>query len=129
MSYGRFDPATLALLEQEREITIETLRPDGVAQRTIIWVVTDEDKAFVRSWRGDRARWYQAAVDRPEDVVVLVGDRRLDVRAVPATDDGSIARCSSALERKYAGDPATKSMVREEILGTTVRLEPRDVSP
>jgi hypothetical protein len=29
------------------------------------------------------------------------------------------------LERKYEGDPATRSMVRDEILITTLRLDPR----
>jgi hypothetical protein len=44
---------------------------------------------------------------------------------VPATDADSVARVSAALERKYDGDPAAKSMVRDEILDTTLRLDPR----
>jgi hypothetical protein len=36
-----------------------------------------------------------------------------------------VARTSAGLERKYAGDPATPSMVRDEILDTTLRLEAR----
>jgi hypothetical protein len=36
-----------------------------------------------------------------------------------------VRRASEALERKYAGDPATPSMVRHEILDTTLRLEHR----
>jgi hypothetical protein len=125
VSAARFDDQTLQLLDREREVRIETTRPDGSTMRTIIWVVVDREEAFIRSWRGDRAYWYQAALDRPADVALWVDGRRLDVRAVPATDDQSVARCSSALERKYAGDPSTPSMVREEILGTTLRMEPR----
>ena len=125
MTDSRFDRATLELLDREREIRIETALPDETRQRTTIWAVVDGAEVFVRSWRGDRARWFQAALDRPADVAVLVGGRRIEVRAIPATDDESVARCSSALERKYAGDPATSSMVREEILNTTLRLEPR----
>lgn len=125
MTNTRFDEATLEVLDREREIRIETALPDEGRQRTTIWAVVDGGEVFVRSWRGDRARWFQAALDRPEDIAVLVGGRRLEVRAIPATDDESVARCSSALERKYAGDPATRSMVREEILNTTLRLEPR----
>jgi hypothetical protein len=121
----RFTDDVIELLDTEREIRIETIQPDDQAQRTTIWVVVDEGEAFVRSWRGERARWFQAALARPADAVVLVGGRRLEVRAVPATDDASVARCSSALERKYAGDQSTSSMLREEILGTTLRLEPR----
>ena len=125
MTVSRIDEATLELLDREREIRIETALPDESRQRTTIWAVVDGGEVFVRSWRGDRARWFQAALDRPEDVAVLVGGHRIEVRAIPATDDESVARCSSALERKYAGDPGTRSMVREEILNTTLRLEPR----
>jgi hypothetical protein len=42
---------------------------------------------------------------------------------VPASDADSVARASAGLERKYAGDPAVGSMVREEILGTTLRID------
>jgi hypothetical protein len=121
----RFDDATLALLDSTREVTIETTRPDDSRARTIIWVVVDDGDTYVRSWRGDRAHWYRAALDRPAEVALLVDGRRIEARAVPAIDDGSIARCSSALERKYAGEAETPSMVREEILATTLRLEPR----
>ena len=120
-----FDRQTLALLDEEREVTIETFKPDDSRQRTTIWVVVDDGEAYIRSWRGERAHWYQAALDRPDDVSLKVGPRMLAVRPLPAIDDISVARCSSALERKYAGDPATPAMVREEVLGTTLRLERR----
>ncbi len=121
----RFDQPTLELLEHAREVDIETIRPDDRRRRTTIWAVVDEGDVFARSWRGDRAHWFQAALDRPDEVALLADGRRLPVRAVPATDDRSVARCSSGFERKYAGDPATPAMVRAEILGTTLRLEPR----
>jgi hypothetical protein len=120
-----WDRDTLALLDREREVDIVTRLPDEGTQRTTIWVVVDGDAAFIRSWRGARAKWFQAAVDRPAEVELLVADQRLPVRAVLATDDLSVARCSSALERKYAGADATGAMVREEVLETTIRLDPR----
>lgn len=125
MTSSGFDDDTLALLDREREVRIETTRPDGSQLRTVVWVVVDEDEAFVRSWRGDRAHWFQAALDRPAELALIVDGRRIEARAVPAVDDRSIARCSSAYERKYAGAAETPSMVREQILGTTLRLEPR----
>jgi hypothetical protein len=119
------DTDTLELLAREREVRIVTTRPDDSTVTTIIWVVVDADGTFVRSWRGERAHWYQAAVDRPTEVELIVRRRRIPVRVVLATDDGSVARCSSALLAKYAGDPAAKAMVSPAILGTTLRLEPR----
>jgi hypothetical protein len=57
------------------------------------------------------------------------GTRRIPATAAHATDPDSVRRASAALERKYAGDPATPSMVRHEILDTTLRMEPRTESP
>jgi hypothetical protein len=115
----------LALVEREREVDIVVTRPDGSPLRVTIWAVVADGDVFIRSWRGERGHWYQAAVDRPTEVELVVAERRIPVRVEPANDAQSIARCSSALEAKYAGDPATPGMVRGEVLGTTLRVEVR----
>jgi hypothetical protein len=120
-----FDTRTLEVLDRAMEVEIETLRPDGMPRMTPIWLIVDRGEAFVRSWKGDRGYWYQGALDSPDNVTLHVAGRAIPVRVIPATDDKSIDRCSIALERKYAGDPATPAMVRPAVLGTTLRLEPR----
>jgi hypothetical protein len=120
-----FDAPTLDMLDRAMEVEIETLRPDGMPRMTTIWLIVDDGEVFVRSWRGDRGYWYQGALDSPGDVTLHVAGRTIPVRVVQATDETSINRCSIALERKYAGDPATPSMVRPGVLGMTLRLEPR----
>ena len=115
--------STLTLLEREREVTIETTRPDGSTRRAIIWIVVDGEDAFVRSWKGERGRWYQDVLVRPEALLEVAGSR-VPVRCEQASGADHVARVSRALERKYAGDPSTKGMVREEVLGTTLRLVP-----
>lgn len=119
-----FGPEVLEALDASEEVEIETPRPDGRRPRTVIWVVVDRSDVFVRSVRGERGVWWRAAVEQPEEVALIVGDRRHRVRAVPATDDESIARCSAALASKYASDPSTRSMLRRRVLSTTLRLEP-----
>ena len=114
----------LARIDRAKTVRIETSKPGGPVHSTIIWAVVDGSEVFVRSWRGPGARWYREALANP-DVVILVQKQRIPARAVPATDPDSVARTSASLERKYAGDPATKSMVREEILDTTLRLDAR----
>ena len=119
-----FDRTDLDAIDRAKEIRIETSAGPGAdVHRTIIWVVVDRDDVFIRSWRGPTARWYREAIANP-NVAIHVGKRRLPARAVPARDADSAARTSKALEAKYAGDPATPSMVREDILETTIRLEP-----
>jgi hypothetical protein len=112
----------LASIDRARTVRIETSRPGGPVHSTIIWVVVDGHDVFIRSWRGAGARWYREASTNP-DVALHAGKLRLPARAIPATDPDSVARASAALERKYRGDPATTSMVRDEILDTTLRLE------
>lgn len=119
MPFSRDD---LDRIDRARTVRIETSRPDGPVHSTIIWVVVDGDDVFVRSWRGPGARWYREAVANPT-VAIRVGKERIPARAIPATDPDPVARASAGLLRKYDGDPAAASMVRDEILDTTLRLE------
>jgi hypothetical protein len=118
-----FDHDDLALIDRTVEVTIETQAPDAPPHRAVIWAVVDDDRVFIRSWRGETARWYREALENPA-VTLHVGDRSLSATAIPADDPDSIERASDGLRRKYRGDPATESMVRPEIFGTTLRLEP-----
>jgi hypothetical protein len=118
-----FPPEDLERIEAARTVRIETQRPDGPVHLTTIWVVVDGDGVFVRSWRGAGARWYREALANSA-VALHVRKHRIPATAVPATDPDSVERASAGLLRKYDGDPATASMVRDEILGTTLRLEP-----
>ena len=126
MSDGALAAADLQLLEREREVEIVTTRPDGSLRRTIIWAVVEDGTAYVRSVRGERGHWFQAALDRPAEVQLVAGGRTIPVVAVTAADERSVARCSRALEEKYAGDPDLESMLVPQVLGTTLRLEPRE---
>jgi hypothetical protein len=117
-----FTDEELELIDRAREVRIETSMPGGTVHRTIIWAVVDGGQVFIRSWRGPTARWYREAIANPE-VAIHVKKRRLPARAIPATDPASVARTSAGLEKKYAGDPATPSMVVPEIHDTTLRVE------
>jgi len=120
-----FDPATLRRIDAAYEVDIETTRPDGTARTTTIWAVVEDGQVLARSWKGDRGYWYQAALDQPDRVTLIVEGERLPVRAVVAADEKSIALCSRGLARKYKGDPSTPSMLLPRVLHTTMRLEPR----
>jgi len=112
----------LARIDRAKTVRIETSKPGGPVHTTFIWVVVDGHDVFIRSWRGAGARWYREA-SANRDVALHVGKLRLPARAIAATDPDSVARASAGLERKYGDDPATISMVRDDILDTTLRLE------
>lgn len=119
-----FPADVLDLLSRTGEVDIETHAADGTLHRTIIWVVVVDGVAYIRSYRGSTARWYRELVAEPAGAIVADG-RRIELRAVPATDDASVEACSAGLQEKYAGDPATPAMVAPAVLPTTLRLEPR----
>ena len=118
-----FDRDTLDLLDATKEVRIETSRPGGSPHSTIIWVVVDGGEVFVRSWKGAGARWYREARANPE-VALVAGDRRILATAVSATDADSIRRCSDGFLAKYRKSKSALSMVANEILDTTLRLDP-----
>lgn len=115
----------LALLREAEEARIETSRHAGApTRRTIIWVVVDDrGRALVRSVRGERGRWYRDLLANPAGILHVDG-RALAVRAEHVTDDERIEACSTALSRKYATDPALRSMLRADTLPTTFQLHP-----
>ena len=119
----KFDANVLNQLTNTEEIEIETRSATGRTHRTIIWVVVDENDVYVRSVRGRNGRWYQEATANP-DVAILVNGQRFAVHVVPVADQAFIARVSNGYLRKYRDDPDLNSMVRDEILPTTLRLEP-----
>lgn len=125
MTERAFDAELLDRLRREIEVEIETRPAAGAPpHRTIIWVVVDEkDRVLVRSFRGAGARWYREATSGTPTALVVAGDV-VPVVVEHATDEDRIRACSAELERKYAGDPATPAMVRDEVLDTTLELHP-----
>lgn len=120
----RFPDETLARLEDAKLIQIETKRRSGRPRLTIIWVVVEGGEVFVRSVRGKSGRWYQAAV-RDGEAVVHVDGSAVPVTVHEAADDDSVRRCTEALTQKYRTSRASlASMVRDDILDTTLRIEP-----
>ncbi len=117
-----FDADILRALRDVREPVIRTDKHprSGV----VIWVVVDGDDVFVRSWLGARGRWFKDLASGGAATLEFAG-RRLAVQAVPAGDAESVARASAEILRKYRNSSHAQEMVRDEILPTTLRLEPR----
>jgi hypothetical protein len=123
---GSFDAETLKLLDETREVRIETRRDDDSPEhRTIIWVVVVEGEVYVRSVRGPQGRWYREISSNPEGAL-RVGEIRIPVRATSATDDATVDAVSAAIRSKYekSSPGSAAAMVRPEVLPTTLELSP-----
>ena len=54
---ANFDADTLRELREVQEVRIRTEKHPKSA--VVIWVVVADDEVFVRSWLGDKGRWYR----------------------------------------------------------------------
>jgi hypothetical protein len=119
-----FEQDVVARVAAADEVEIETQRSDGHGVRTIIWVVVDGGRVYVRSVRAGAGRWYRRLRANPAGVLHVAG-RALAVRAAPVDDPAEIERVSEALRRKYARQAGSLArMLRTETLPTTMRLDP-----
>lgn len=123
---GTFGPRLIERIDAAREVEIETQRPSGGRRRTIVWIVTDGDEAYVRSVRGSAGRWYRDLVANSAGALHLGADR-IEVRVMPAADPASVALVSDLFRTKYARSRASmESMIQPHTLETTLRLEPTE---
>ena len=119
---AKFDADILRELRDLREVAIRTEKHPDTA--VVIWVVVADDEVFVRSVRGSKGRWYRDLATGGSATLEFDG-RPLAVQAVPVSDADAIARVSREYLRKVPAEPYAQSMVRAEVLSTTLRLEPR----
>jgi hypothetical protein len=117
-----FDADILREFDDLQEVAIRTEKHPEAA--VVIWVVVADNELFVRSVRGSKGRWYRDLATGGTATLEFAG-RRLDVQALPASDAHSIERASREYLRKYQPSPYAQSMVRADVLPTTLRLEPR----
>jgi hypothetical protein len=114
-------PEILALLDRTLEVQIETTSAKGARHEVPIWVVVDGSDVFARSYLGAHARWYRKILARPS--ALIVGSRRIQVKAIRATDDDSVRRTSEGYQKKYPTSGSLRAMQKPDILPTTVRFE------
>lgn len=112
----------LSLLDEILEVRIET-RSDDRAYKTITWIVVADGEVYVRSVNGEKGHWYQRTIENPF-ITVHAGGEQLEFHAVPVKEPGTIETVSAALRAKYPPGGSLDRMTRDEVLDTTLRLEP-----
>ncbi|HEU4320374.1 MAG TPA: DUF2255 family protein [Acidimicrobiia bacterium] len=113
-----------AAIDTTEEVDIYT-SAGGRMIGTIIWVVVSEGEVYVRSVNAEDGQWYQRARSNPS-VSLDVNGERIDFQAVHIGDDATIEAVSDALRAKYRPGASLDAMVRDEVLGHTLRLDPVD---
>ena len=110
--------------DAEKVVEIETQSPKGTRHSVPIWIMVVGGVPYVRSVRGPQGRWYRELLARGEGAVVA-GGQRVPVKATHDSSAAAIEAVSGALRKKYArSGQSLQSMLRANVLDTTVRLEP-----
>lgn len=105
-------------------VEIETVSPKGTKHSVPIWIVVVDGIPYVRSVRGPKGRWYRELLASGEGAIVA-GGKRTRVKAKKDRTKAAIDATSEALRRKYkTSGSSLASMLRADVLNTTVRLEP-----
>jgi hypothetical protein len=119
-----FAADVLKRFDETKVVEIETVSPKGTKHSVKIWIVIVDGVPFVRSVRGPAGRWYRELLARGEGAIVA-GPKRTKVKAKHDRTKAAIEGTSDALRRKYKTSGASlASMLRADVLDTTVRLEP-----
>ena len=119
-----FPPAVIKSFDETKVVEIETVSPKGAKHSVKIWIVVVDGVPHVRSVRGTKGRWYRELLARGGGAIVARG-KRTAVKAKHDSTKVAIDRTSDALRRKYKSSGASlASMLRADVLDTTVRLEP-----
>ena len=121
---GRFPADVVERFDTANVVNIETTSAKGTKHSVPIWIVVVDGVPYVRSVRGPQGRWYRELIARGEGAVVAAG-KRTPVKAIQDRTKTAIDGTSDALRRKYKTSGASlASMLRAEVIDTTVRLEP-----
>lgn len=123
MSAG-FGAAVLERFDTTKVVDIETRSAKGSKHSVPIWIVVVDGVPYVRSVRGPAGRWYRELLARGDGAVVA-GGKRTPVRATHDSSPKAIEAVSGGLRRKYSrSGQSLQSMLRADVLDTTVRLDP-----
>ena len=119
-----FPAAVIKRFDETSVVDIETLSPKATKHSVPIWIVVADGIPYVRSVKGPEGRWFRELIASGEGAIVA-GGTRTPVKAIHDRTQAAIDATSEALRRKYKGSGGSlRSMLREDVLDTTVRLEP-----
>ena len=121
-----FPAGILKSFDDTKVVDIETRSANGTKHLIPIWIMVVDGVPYVRSVNGPAGRWYRELLAQGEGAVVVAG-KRIPVRATKDSSAKSIEAVSAALRKKYPrSGQSLQSMLRANVLDTTVRLEPAE---
>lgn len=121
-----WNPETLERIAAADELHVAPGRGDvSLPEPTTVWVVRDGDQLYVRSWRGTRGAWWNAARAGRTGHITASGVEA-DVTFTATADPEVNDRIDDAYRSKYGHYSGyVEPMVAERARATTLCLSPR----
>lgn len=88
-----------------------------------IWVVTTNNKVYLRGGKGTESNWYKQGIKNGGEVAL--GDDVYKINYVPVKDEDEIKGVTTAYKKKYHGQYPIDMMVTDKCAQATVSLELR----
>jgi hypothetical protein len=113
-----------AQIAAPQEVQVVTRRPDGTLRRpTIIWIVRDGDRVFIRSTNGRSADWFRGATATGAGQIIS-GGTATDVTFTEAAE-ADLPAVDTAYRRKYSQYAGiVDHLVQEGPRSATLQLQP-----
>lgn len=112
----------VAKIAAHDDFHIAPFRSDGktYGTSTWIWVVSVDNKLFVRAYNGTNSRWYQSAMQQKAGKIEAAGLVK-EVHFEPVV--GSINdEIDAAYKKKYSGSPYLNAMISDRAKAATVQV-------
>ncbi len=123
----QFHPEVLAHISPREKVGIE-IQMDGKVHRSTLQFVVHEGNLYIRSARKDNAPWYKN-LRANANADLHIGRFHIPIRAVVVEDDETLMRVSEHYAQKYGYmlPAATRTMIYDDVIPTTLRIEPVEV--
>ncbi len=86
-----------------------------------IWVVTNDDKVYLRAGKGKESKWYQSGIKNGGSIEL--DGQTFDVDYVPVDDPAEISAVTEAYLKKYHGQYPIDMMISDKCADATVELK------
>ncbi|MHB8596088.1 MAG: nitroreductase/quinone reductase family protein [Ktedonobacteraceae bacterium] len=123
----QFHPEVLAHLSPQEKVGI-AIQMDGKVHRSTLQFVVHEGNLYIRSARKDNAPWYKN-LRANANADLHIGRFHIPIHAVVVEDDETLMRVSEHYAQKYGYmlPVATRTMIHDDVIPTTLRIEPVEV--
>lgn len=113
------------ILAKPNEVTTVQNHPNDDQGKSFedypIWVVTNDDKVYLRAGKGKESKWYQSGIKKGGSIEL--DGQTFDIDYVPVDDPAEISAVTEAYLKKYHDQYPIDMMISDKCADATVELK------